>query len=137
MPTIVAFIIVFGTIVFFHELGHFLVAKLAGVVVYEFALGFGPRLVHTKKGETVYSIRLLPLGGFVKLAGMDEPESELESIGEQHPGNFNNKPLPVRLATIAAGPYMNFVSCCSNSSIVFSTDFHPTHYCRPCPWFTC
>ena len=59
-------------------------AKLAGVVVYEFALGFGPRLVHTKKGETVYSIRLLPLGGFVKLAGMDEPESELESIGEQH-----------------------------------------------------
>lgn len=109
MPTIVAFIIVFGTIVFFHELGHFLVAKLAGVVVYEFALGFGPRLVHTKKGETVYSIRLLPLGGFVKLAGMDEPESELESIGEQHPGNFNNKPLPVRLATIAAGPFMNFV----------------------------
>lgn len=49
MPTIVAFILVFGTIVFFHELGHFIVAKLAGVMVYEFALGFGPRLLHTKK----------------------------------------------------------------------------------------
>lgn len=109
MPTIVAFILVFGTIVFFHELGHFIVAKLAGVMVYEFALGFGPRLLHTKKGDTVYSVRLLPLGGFVKLAGMDEPETGLDSVDEQHPGNFNNKPLFVRLATIAAGPFMNFV----------------------------
>lgn len=109
MPTIVAFIIVFGTIVFFHELGHFLVAKLSGVLVYEFALGFGPRLIHKKIGTTVYSIRLLPLGGFVKLAGMDEAESELDEVDEHHPGNFNNKPLLVRMATIASGPLMNFI----------------------------
>ncbi|MFY9297612.1 MAG: RIP metalloprotease RseP [Limnochordia bacterium] len=109
MPTIVAFILVFGTIVFFHELGHFLTAKLAGIVVYEFALGFGPRLIQKKVGATVYSIRVLPLGGFVKLAGMDEAESEADSVDERHPGNFNNKPLLVRMATIASGPLMNFL----------------------------
>lgn len=109
MSTIVAFIVVFGMIVFFHELGHFLVAKLAKVVVYEFALGFGPQLIQRKFGETTYSIRLLPLGGFVKLAGMDEAENSLDSVEEDDPGNFNNKPLFIRMATIAAGPLMNFV----------------------------
>ncbi|NLL88058.1 MAG: RIP metalloprotease RseP [Firmicutes bacterium] len=109
MPTIVAFILVFGNIVFFHELGHFLVAKLSGVLVYEFALGFGPRLIHRKFGPSVYSLRLLPLGGFVKLAGMDESDDEGDTIDEQHPGNFNNKPLLVRMAIIASGPLMNFV----------------------------
>ena len=99
----------FGTFVFFHELGHFLTAKLAGIVVYEFALGFGPRLIQKKVGATVYSIRVLPLGGFVKLAGMDEAESEADSVDERHPGNFNNKPLLVRMATIASGPLMNFL----------------------------
>lgn len=109
MPTIIAFIVVFGLIVFFHELGHFLVAKLAKVVVYEFALGFGPAIFQRKFGETSYSIRLLPLGGFVKLAGMDEAENSLDTIEEDDPGSFNNKSLFVRLSTIAAGPLMNFV----------------------------
>ena len=109
MPTIVAFILVFGTIVFFHELGHFLVAKLAGILVYEFSLGFGPKLLQTKFGETNYSLRLLPLGGFVKLAGMDEAENSLDSIEEDSPRSFNNKSLFIRMSTIAAGPIMNFV----------------------------
>ena len=74
MQTPIAFIVVFGTIVFFHELGHFLVAKLAGVTVFEFALGFGPAILKKKIGPTTYAIRIIPLGGFVKLAGMDEPE---------------------------------------------------------------
>lgn len=109
MPTVVAFILVFGTIVFFHELGHFVVAKLAKIVVYEFSLGFGPRLFQTRLGDTNYSLRLLPLGGFVKLAGMDEAENVLDKIDEDDPGNFNKKSLFVRMSTIAAGPLMNFV----------------------------
>lgn len=109
MPTIVAFVLVFGTIVFFHELGHFLVAKLSGIVVYEFSLGFGPRLLQTRYGETNYSLRLLPLGGFVKLAGMDEADNSLDTVAEDSPGSFNNKSLFVRMMTIAAGPLMNFI----------------------------
>jgi len=106
---IITFVIVFGIIVFFHELGHFLVAKLSGIVVYEFALGFGRTLFQKKVGPTVYSIRMLPFGGFVKLAGMDDAEYEADSVDERHPGSFNNKPLLVRMATIASGPLMNFV----------------------------
>ena len=68
---VVPFVVVFGTIVFVHELGHFLVARRVGIKVHEFALGFGRALFQWKRGETVYSIRLFPLGGFVKLAGMD------------------------------------------------------------------
>lgn len=109
MLTLVAFVVVFGTIVFFHELGHFTVAKLAGIRVYEFALGFGPALVRKKRGETLYSIRALPLGGFVKMAGMDEPEEPSDEIEEDDEGSFQNKSLGWRLGTIAAGPLMNFV----------------------------
>lgn len=105
---LLAVILVFGTIVFFHELGHFLVAKWAGVRVYEFALGFGPPLVRIKWGETYYAIRILPLGGFVKLAGMDLNE-EGQRVGDDDPRSFNNKPLFARMATIAAGPLMNFL----------------------------
>lgn len=108
LNTFIAFVLVFGTIVFFHELGHFVVAKLAGVQVYEFALGFGPAIFKAKPGETAYSIRLFPLGGFVKLAGMDESEEAEEPISPDDPRNFNNKAIPVRMATIAAGPLMNF-----------------------------
>ncbi len=74
MQTAIATIVVFGLIVFIHELGHFLVAKKVGILVREFAIGFGPKLVSFKKGETVYSIRVLPLGGFVRMAGED-PET--------------------------------------------------------------
>lgn len=109
MQTPIAFIVVFGTIVFFHELGHFLVAKLAGVTVFEFALGFGPAILKKKIGPTTYAIRIIPLGGFVKLAGMDEPEDIRDDVDVEDPGNFNNKSLFVRMAIIAAGPLMNFV----------------------------
>ncbi|HKM42636.1 MAG TPA: site-2 protease family protein, partial [Limnochordia bacterium] len=60
MMTLVAFVVIFGTIVFFHELGHFAVAKLSGIRVYEFALGFGPALGSITRGETKYSIRAFP-----------------------------------------------------------------------------
>ncbi len=110
MSTLIAFVLVFGTIVFFHEMGHFLVAKLVGIRVYEFSLGFGPGLVTKKLGETLYSIRAMPLGGFVKLAGMDEPvDEDAEIVPDTDSRSFANKPIPVRMATIAAGPLMNFV----------------------------
>lgn len=109
MPTIIVFVLVFGAIVFFHELGHFIVAKVSGVGVYEFALGFGPRLISKQIKGTTYALRLLPLGGFVKLAGMDEAENELDTVEEDDPRSFNNKSLFVRMSTIAAGPVMNFI----------------------------
>ena len=65
METVIAFIVIFGTLVFFHELGHFLFAKKAGIMVREFAIGFGPKIIGNQKGETLYTVRLLPLGGYV------------------------------------------------------------------------
>ncbi|WP_424236112.1 RIP metalloprotease RseP [Bhargavaea ginsengi] len=78
MQTILAFIVVFGSLVFFHELGHFLLAKRAGIMVREFAIGFGPKLIGINKGETLYTVRLLPLGGYVRMAGEDFDKVELQ-----------------------------------------------------------
>ena len=69
--TVVAVICVFGLLVLVHELGHFVTAKLTGMRVDEFAIGFGPKLISFQRGETVYSIRCIPLGGFNNIAGMD------------------------------------------------------------------
>ena len=71
MNTVISFIIIFGALVFFHELGHFIFAKRAGILVREFAIGFGPKIFSYKKNETIYTIRLLPMGGFVRMAGED------------------------------------------------------------------
>lgn len=79
MQTAIAAIIVFGVIVFIHELGHFVVAKRVGILVREFAIGFGPKILNIKKGETVYSIRVLPLGGFVRMAGEDPETYEMKN----------------------------------------------------------
>ena len=78
METVIAFIIIFGSLVFFHELGHFLFAKKAGIMVREFAIGFGPKIIGIQKGETLYTIRLLPLGGYVRMAGEDFDTVELQ-----------------------------------------------------------
>ncbi|MTD30244.1 RIP metalloprotease RseP [Planomicrobium sp. YIM 101495] len=71
METVLAFIIIFGALVFFHELGHFLFAKRAGILVREFAIGMGPKILSLNKGETLYTVRLLPIGGYVRMAGED------------------------------------------------------------------
>lgn len=73
-------IIILGLIIFLHELGHFMTAKWFKMPVKEFALGMGPKLISKKFGETVYSIRLLPLGGFVNISGMEEKEIEKDAI---------------------------------------------------------
>lgn len=93
---------VFGLLVFIHELGHFAVAKYFGIRVHEFALGFGPVIVGFDWGETRYNWRIVPLGGFVRMSGMDESE-------EEDPRGFNRKPLHARALVIVAGPIMNFV----------------------------
>ena len=98
MQTILIFFAVLGVVVLVHELGHFTVAKLARVQVLEFGLGFPPRLFGFKWGETTYSLNLLPLGGFVKMMGEDDPT---------HPRSLARRSPWVRLAVLAAGPAMN------------------------------
>lgn len=78
METAIAFIIIFGSIVFFHELGHFIFAKKAGIMVREFAIGMGPKIFGMTKGETIYTLRLLPIGGYVRMAGEDMDSVELQ-----------------------------------------------------------
>ena len=78
MQTALAFIVIFGSLVFFHELGHFLFAKRAGILVREFAIGMGPKILGITKGETIYTIRLLPIGGYVRMAGEDMDQVELQ-----------------------------------------------------------
>ncbi|MBS4022424.1 MAG: RIP metalloprotease RseP [Dethiobacter sp.] len=102
MLTFIASIVIFGLLIFAHELGHFLVAKRVGIGVHEFAIGFGPRIVSSQRGETVYSLRVFPLGGFVRLVGEDP-----EEVFEQE--SFQRQPVWRRFAVIASGPLMNFV----------------------------
>lgn len=78
LTTVIAFIVIFGALVFFHELGHFVFAKRAGILCREFAIGFGPKVFSHKKGETTYTIRLLPIGGFVRMAGEDPEMIEIK-----------------------------------------------------------
>jgi regulator of sigma E protease len=78
LTTVIAFIVIFGALVFFHELGHLIFAKRAGILCREFAIGFGPKVFSHKKGETTYTIRLLPIGGFVRMAGEDPEMIEIK-----------------------------------------------------------
>lgn len=79
METVLSFIIIFGALVFFHELGHFLFAKRAGILVREFAIGMGPKILGITKGETIYTVRLLPIGGYVRMAGEDMDTVQLQA----------------------------------------------------------
>ncbi len=99
-PILVA-ILVFCIIIFIHELGHFLFAKLLGVRVNEFAIGFGPTLFKFQRGETKYAFRLLPLGGFCAMEGEDDESSD--------PRAFGKRPVWRRLIIIAAGAVFNII----------------------------
>ena len=101
--TAIAVICVFGVLVLVHELGHFITAKLTGMRVDEFAIGFGPKLISFQKGETVYSIRCIPLGGFNNIAGMD---SENNPAGKR---GYCEKSIPARMLVILAGSGMNLI----------------------------
>ena len=125
---LLAFVLVLGPTIFVHELGHFLAAKAVGVKVYEFALGFGPAVWKRRRQDTVYSLRILPFGGFVKLAGMDIPEDEDEIIPDEDEGSFNQKSLWQRLAVIAAGPIMNFILAVLLFALYMGLVFIPQQY---------
>lgn len=101
MLTAISFIVVFALLVFFHELGHFAVAKWNGILVHEFSIGMGPQVFSKQKGETLYSLRAFPVGGYVKMEG----ENELSD----NPRAFSQKNPLARLSVIFAGPFMNFV----------------------------
>lgn len=117
--TLIPTIIVLGALIFFHEFGHFIVAKFSGIKVNEFSMGFGPQILKIKGKETDYFIRLLPLGGYVKMEGEDAATSD--------PRAFNNKPPLTRLAVILAGPLMNFlIAAILLSAISFSSGIATT-----------
>ena len=78
MQAVIAFLFVFSVIVIIHEFGHYYFAKKAGILVREFAIGMGPKIFQVRKGETVYTLRLLPIGGYVRMAGHDEDEQEIK-----------------------------------------------------------
>ncbi len=111
MLTILAGIIMLGILVFIHEFGHFVVAKLAGVKVLKFSLGFGPRLVSRQWGETEYMICAVPLGGYVQMLGEGGGEGGegAELTPEERARSFSDKPVSRRMAIVAAGPLMNLV----------------------------
>ncbi len=103
LSDIIAPIIVFGLIVLIHEGGHFVTAKLTGMKVEEFAVGFGPKIWSKQIGETIYSLRAFPLGGFNKIMGMMPGEST-------DPRAFTERPIWARLIVISAGSFMNIFS---------------------------
>ncbi len=103
MLTILACIFVFGILVTVHEFGHFITAKLTGMKVEEFSIGFGPTIYQQQEGETLYSLRMLPLGGYNKIAGMDPDDPEDPERG------FNSKPVSSRMLVILAGSLMNIL----------------------------
>ncbi len=101
--SIIIFLAALALLILSHEFGHFIVAKKSGMQVDEFGLGFPPRLFKFKKGETVYSFNLIPLGGFVKIRGED-------GAGKEDPRSFSSKSVSVRSAVIVAGVLFNLLA---------------------------
>jgi regulator of sigma E protease len=124
--SVFAFIIVLGVLIFFHELGHFLVARFFGVGVEKFSLGFGPRIVGKTIGMTDYRVSLIPLGGYVKMVG-EEPDAEIEPY--LIPQSFTHKSVFKRFLIVAAGPLSNLLLAVAIFFLVFQTS--GTYVLRP------
>jgi regulator of sigma E protease len=101
-----AFLVVLGVLIFFHEFGHFLIARLFGVGVEKFSLGFGPRLIGKRVGITDYRLSLVPLGGYVKMVG-EEPDEDLDP--QLMPLSFTHKHVIKRILIVFAGPLFNML----------------------------
>lgn len=110
---IILALIIFSIIILFHELGHFLLAKHNDVKVNEFCLGLGPTVVGFTKGETKYSLKLLPFGGACMMEGEDEASDDDRG--------FNNKSIPQRFSIVAAGPVFNFIMAFAFSFILVAS----------------
>lgn len=104
--SIVAFVVVLGVLIFFHELGHFLVARWFGVGVERFSLGFGPRIIGKTVGITDYRISAVPLGGYVKMVG-EEPGADIDPA--DIPLSFTHKHVIKRILIVGAGPFFNLL----------------------------
>ena len=103
LSTLVVLALLLGVLVVFHEFGHFAVARLVGMKVHEFAFGFGPIIARLfRRGDTQFNLRAVPLGGFVRIAGMEPGEEEV-------PGGFNSAPAWHRLLVVLAGPFMSLL----------------------------
>lgn len=105
--TIIYFVLIFGLVVVAHEFGHFLLAKVNGIRVVEFAVGMGPKLLHFKKGETEYCLRLLPIGGACMFDNEDELGGSENRTYEE--GSFPAANVWARISTVVAGPLFNFI----------------------------
>ncbi len=112
--SVIAFVITVGILIFVHELGHFIVAKVFGVGIHTFSLGFGPSLLKRNIGETTYKICLIPLGGYVKMVG-ESPEE----LAEDKQKSFSHKPLSDRVAIVGAGPLSNLIFATMVFSLIF------------------
>ena len=99
---IIIAVLMFGFLIAVHELGHFLAAKALGVRGNEFAIGMGPALISRERGETLYSLRAFPIGGFCAMEGEEESSDD--------PRSFSNKPAWKKLIILVAGAFMNFVA---------------------------
>jgi regulator of sigma E protease len=118
MTTLLAFLFVLGVLVFVHELGHFLVARWHGVRVHTFSLGFGPKLFSVRRGDTEYCISVVPLGGYVKLAGENALEDDAtEALATDQ---FMAKSKWVRFQVYVAGPIMNILLAILVAAVVLS-----------------
>ena len=120
MLTIIAFIFVFSILIFFHEFGHFIAAKASGVRVYKFSFGFGPRIIGFTKNKTEYVICLIPLGGYIKMAG-EMGQEDIKETSEEVPDEqrFDKKSLGIRSLIVALGPFMNIVTAVVIFSLIF------------------
>src|SRR5437868_6213555 len=103
--TVVPFVVLLGILIFVHEFGHFIIARLCGVRVEVFSLGFGKKIFQFKRGDTNYCISIIPLGGYVKMFG-DQPGAEIAEEDKQF--SFTHKNVWQRIAVVLAGPLMNF-----------------------------
>ncbi len=120
--TIIVFILILGLLIFSHEFGHFIAAKKAGMKVEEFGFGFPPRIFSIKKGETIYSINLFPIGGFVKIQGEQRPKKPARGWsaigGKKDKRAFYNKPIWQRAIVLVMGVIMNLFLAAVLLSIV-------------------
>ncbi len=132
MLTLVAFLVVIGVLIFVHELGHLIAAKAVDIQVPRFSIGFGPRIAGFRRGETEYVISALPLGGYVRMAGMEDTAPLEGGADPDHvpsPRDFDAKPLWARALVISAGVVMNMlfaILVLIGSALVFGEPRNPT-----------
>ncbi len=125
MTTVVSFVVVIGVLILIHELGHFVVARWAGVGVERFSIGFGPVLFRWRGKETEYCLSVVPMGGYVKMMGEENPLEGGETLPYDPAKAFALKPLWVRFLIVFAGPGMNFVLAAVIFSFVLATAGRP------------